>query len=295
MSHPTLSDQLLALFEPASILTAAASAYFTRLAAALSHPLPLLLHPITALHTIRAEAFSAFWTRFTQPPATPTPESELTGSASLLPQLMRRAHGTVLELGPGSGSNVRWYAGNDAVTKIYGAEPATDLHDRLCAEVAHWGLEDKYEVVAVGPDAEDVSRALDVPAEVCAVFDTVFCARVLCSVPEPGRTVRELQRLLRPGGQLLVVEHVVNPVFVRDARERRVGSVMARVMQGFYQAVGWSFFVGGCRLTRDTCGVIDEVGGWQDAEIERWFAWGCLPYIRGVWTKAVEGTQKPAA
>jgi SAM-dependent methyltransferase len=54
------------------------------------------------------------------------------------------------------------------------------------------------------------------------VFDTIICVRVLCSVLDLEQTAEELYSFLKPGGKLLVTEHVVNPW--RTAK----GSVVAR-------------------------------------------------------------------
>lgn len=115
------------------------------------------------------------------------------------------------------------------------------------------------------------------------VFDTIVCVRVLCSVPELERTAQELYALLRPGGQLLVVEHVVNPW--RTAK----GSIVARVMQAVYGFFGWSWFVGNCCLDRDTemalRAAADRDGGWEVVELDRWFGRSPIPYISGVLVK----------
>lgn len=75
------------------------------------------------------------------------------------------------------------------------------MHPALKESVRKAGLEDVYEVVALG--AED----LDLEAE---SIDTVVCCKVLCGVPEPERVLGALYRLLKPGGQFLVLEHVAN-------------------------------------------------------------------------------------
>jgi ubiquinone/menaquinone biosynthesis C-methylase UbiE len=47
-------------------------------------------------------------------------------------------------------------------------------------------------------------------------FDTVVCTYSLCNVPDPRRAVAEMKRVLRPGGKLILVDHIrssVRPVF----------------------------------------------------------------------------------
>jgi hypothetical protein len=97
------------------------------------------------------------------------------------------------------------------------------------------------------------------------------------------RTVDELYGLLKPGGKLLVTEHVVN------AWRTAKGSFLARVVQGVYQVFGWSFFIGDCALDRDTEGVLLRAarsdGGWEVVDLERSFAWSVMPYLSGTLVK----------
>lgn len=97
------------------------------------------------------------------------------------------------------------------------------------------------------------------------------------------RTVHELYELLRPGGRLLITEHVVNPW--RTAK----GSIVARFVQAFYQLLGWSWFIGDCSLDRDTERVLRSAaetdGGWDSIELERSFGWSAMPYISGTLVK----------
>lgn len=213
-------------------------------------------------------------------------------SSALIPPLLRTASGIVLDIGPGTGTQMPLLR-SPAITTIYGAEPCLGLHKELRAKAAAEGLADKYCILPCGASSSELIPAL----RACGtgvldaydrdsrdgVFDTILCVRVLCSVPEMERTVRELYALLKPGGRLLVTEHVVNPW--RAAK----GSFVARVVQGVYQLLGWSFFVGDCCLDRDTeralRGAADGDGGWESVELERSFWWSALPYISGTLVK----------
>jgi SAM-dependent methyltransferase len=180
-----------------------------------------------------------------------------------------------------------------AITTIYGCEPCLGLHAQLRAKAASEGLASKYHILGCGAAASGlipalretktgVTDAYDVDTD-NGIFDTILCVRVLCSVPEMERTVGELYALLKPGGKLLVTEHVVNPW--RSAK----GSLLARVVQGVYMMLGWSFFVGDCCMDRDTEGALrraaDCDGGWESFDIQRSFAWGAMPYISGTLVK----------
>jgi SAM-dependent methyltransferase len=174
-----------------------------------------------------------------------------------------------------------------AIKAIYGAEPCRGLHAELRARAEEEGLGQKYHILPCGAAAGELVPELQregllpagdgdveqVLASAGGVFDTIVCVRVLCSVPELERTARELYSLLRPGGKLLVVEHVVNPW--RTAK----GSIVARAMQAVYGFFGWSWFIGNCCLDRNTD------GGWDLVELERWFGRSPIPYISGVLVK----------
>lgn len=147
----------------------------------------------------------------------------------------------------------------------------------------------KYHILSTGTTASELIPALKAtktgvvdtyerdPSQ--GIFDTLLCVRILCSVPEMERTIGELYGLLRPGGRLLITEHVVNPW--RKAK----GSVVGRLAQAIYQLLGWRWFMGGCSLDRDTDGALrraaEKDGGWEISELESSFEWSALPYVSG--------------
>ncbi|KAJ5404211.1 phospholipid methyltransferase [Penicillium cosmopolitanum] len=224
------------------------------------------------------------------PPSTPGADSAPTriqAASDLIPGVLARASGVVLDVGPGTGTHMPLLQ-SPAIKAIYGAEPCVGLHAELRARVEAEALVDKYRIVPSSVAAADLIPALEkqslsVSDSGAGVFDTIICVRVLCSVPDMQRTVCELYGLLRPGGQLLVVEHVVNPW--RTAK----GSVVARVMQAVYGFLGWSWYVGDCCLNRDTETALREAaeadGGWESVELDRWFGRSVLPYVSGVLVK----------
>lgn len=114
-------------------------------------------------------------------------------------------HGTVIEVGPGTGNWAGCFADTAAgakVDRVYGVEPNPDLHAGLLRAVKAAGLQGKYEVVPVG--IEDLAKA-GIPKGSVDCIATLLC---LCSIPEPERNIRELYEYLRPGGQWYVYEHV---------------------------------------------------------------------------------------
>jgi SAM-dependent methyltransferase len=164
----------------------------------------------------------------------------------------------------------------------------------LQRNVAKAGLGRRYTILPYSVVAESLQPELEkcgvfpLPhgiGKIKGVFDTIICIRVLCSVPEVEKTAGELYDLLRPGGKLLVVEHVVNPWTTAKCPP------VSRVMQGIYHALGWRWVVGNCCLTRDLERVIRytprkaEDEGWESVDAERWFESTCFPFISGAFVK----------
>jgi len=110
-------------------------------------------------------------------------------------ELLASATGRVIEIGAGTGLNLAHYP--DAVTELVLTEPEEPMARRL---------EDK---ARASGRAATVVRA---PAESLPFpddsFDTAVCTLVLCTVTDPEQTLAELQRVLKPGGTLLFLEHV---------------------------------------------------------------------------------------
>jgi ubiquinone/menaquinone biosynthesis C-methylase UbiE len=126
---------------------------------------------------------------------------ETHGQAEIRHRLLADAYGRTLEIGTGSGENLKHYS--SAVTELI----ATDhsplmlriLRDKLTASppsVGSWRLEQMGAERLPYPDDS---------------FDTVVATYVQCAVPDPLASMHEINRVLRPGGQYLFLEHVRSP------------------------------------------------------------------------------------
>ncbi len=109
-----------------------------------------------------------------------------------------QARGDVLELGIGTGRNIPYYPSAVRLTGI-------DLSPAMLA-LAHRRAQELGRAVdlRVGD-----AQVLDVPD---ARFDTVVVTLALCTIPDDRRVVAEAKRVLRPGGQFLLLEHVRSPL-----------------------------------------------------------------------------------
>jgi ubiquinone/menaquinone biosynthesis C-methylase UbiE len=109
--------------------------------------------------------------------------------------LLDVASGDVLEIGGGTGANLPFYG--DGVLTLTVTEPERPMIRRLERRLQ----QDAPDALFLRAPAEDL------PFE-DASFDTVVSTLVLCTVDDQPRALRELWRVLRPGGSLLFIEHV---------------------------------------------------------------------------------------
>lgn len=159
---------------------------------------------------------------------------ERSGMRDLRRETLATARGRVLEIGAGTGLNVKLYPG--AVTAITLAEPDAPMAARLRRRVS--GASHPVEV-------------LQAPAEQLPFadgsFDTVVSTLVLCTVADMAASLREIGRVLAPGGQLLFVEHV------RAGHGRLV-----RWQERLHEP--WRRFACGCHCNRDTAVALRDNG-----------------------------------
>jgi ubiquinone/menaquinone biosynthesis C-methylase UbiE len=117
------------------------------------------------------------------------------GLAEMRRNLIERASGDVLEIGGGTGANLSYYgAGVESLTVTEPERPMLKRLERKARE------QNSHATILRAP-------AEDLPFE-DASFDTVVSTLVLCGVDDQPRAVRELRRVLRPGGRLIFIEHV---------------------------------------------------------------------------------------
>lgn len=121
--------------------------------------------------------------------------AEEAGLRDMRKRLLAGAKGRVLEIGSGTGANLPWYG--PEVESLTMTEPVTPMVRRLERRLSELG------------SAATVLRAPaeDLPFEDDS-FDVAVSTLVLCGVDDQPRALRELRRVLRPGGRLLFIEHV---------------------------------------------------------------------------------------
>jgi ubiquinone/menaquinone biosynthesis C-methylase UbiE len=140
----------------------------------------------------------------------------------------------VLEIGPGTGPNLAYYPPG---IHWLGVEPNPHMHPYLLRAVQRAGV-----------DADlRAATAEQLPAADNSI-DTVVGTLVLCSVSDPVRVLREVHRVLKPGGRFLFLEHVAAPP---DTFLRRVQTFICPL---------WKIIGDGCHPDRDTGPAIEHAG-----------------------------------
>jgi ubiquinone/menaquinone biosynthesis C-methylase UbiE len=139
-------------------------------------------------------------------------------------QALAGVRGVVLEIGFGSGLNVPLYPAE--VTKLYAVDPAT-IGRKLAAErISHSAIPVEF----IGLDGEDLPLADE-------SIDNAVSSFTLCTIPNEGRALREIYRVLRPGGSLHFVEHGLSPDAGVIKWQHRIEPINRKLF-------------GGCHLTR---------------------------------------------
>jgi len=165
-------------------------------------------------------------------------------------QVVPRARGRVLEIGVGSGLNLAFYG--PEVESLTALDPSEELL-RMAGRKAQGA---RFPVEFRNCSSENI------PAD-DAAFDTVVSTWTLCTIPDPLQALREMKRVLKPGGTLLFVEHGLAPEHSVRVWQERLNPV-------------WRRITGGCNLNRR----IDELvraAGLTITRLESEYARGLRP------------------
>jgi SAM-dependent methyltransferase len=148
--------------------------------------------------------------------------------------LLGGLRGYVLEIGPGAGSNLRYLP--DDVYWI-GVEPNAHFRPYLEREARRLG---RFIEVRAG-------RAERLPVPDASV-DAVVSSHVLCSVDDVAGALREVKRVLKPGGRFVFLEHVAA---APESRQHRLQTLVRPL---------WTVLADGCHPDRDTLAAIRAAG-----------------------------------
>ena len=175
--------------------------------------------------------------------------------------LVPRATGRVLEVGVGTGLNMRYYD-KCLVSSITALDPALELHPLARERIAQAGLD----VELLGLSAEQIPLP-------DASFDTVLITYTLCTIPQPLAALREMRRVLAPGGRLLFCEHGRAP----DESVRRWQDRLDPL---------WGKVAGGCHLGRDIPALL-HAAGFALPDLHTRYLPGPRPFTFHYWGEAL--------
>lgn len=165
--------------------------------------------------------------------------------------------GTIVDVGAGTGANMRYYAPG---VKVIAVEPNPVMHDRLREKADAHGVDLEIRTVA----GERMDLADD-------EADHAVGTLVLCGVADPAAVLEEIKRVVKPGGTYFFLEHVVATTPGVRALQR-----VTRPVQ--------KWMANGCDVMRDT-GATIEAAGFDDLRVttidEGWKAFNARINIRG--------------
>jgi ubiquinone/menaquinone biosynthesis C-methylase UbiE len=188
--------------------------------------------------------------------------AEEAGLREMRAELLKRARGRVLDLGSGTGLNLELYP-HEGLDSLTVTEPDPHMFKQLRQRTAE---------VCAGAELVQAG-AEELPFEDDG-FDTVVVTLVLCTVPDQPAALKEISRVLAPGGQLLFLEHV-------RAHHPDLAKWQDRLERP------WRFLGDGCHCNRDTVSAIGAAG-FQLGDVER----GEFPKAPPIVRPLVKGSAK---
>jgi ubiquinone/menaquinone biosynthesis C-methylase UbiE len=177
-------------------------------------------------------------------------------------KLLAGLRGAVIEVGAGDGRSFEHYP--HTVERVLAVEP-----DAVAREAA------AERARAAAPRIEVAAGVAGALPAADASFDAAVVMGVLCSVPDVSAALAEIRRVLVPGGELRLWEHV------------RSGNRAFRLVQIAADRLFWTRSLGGCETTRDTEAAI-RAAGFEIVRLEHGFHSSslltipCAPYVLGV-------------
>jgi len=183
-------------------------------------------------------------------------------------KLISVLRGRILEVGVGTGVNFSFY--NDQVV-VTGIEPSETMLSRATEKRKRLKLTNRIELLHTGCGLPEMQQLVEENS-----LDAVICTLVLCTIPEPEKAIAQFKKWLKPGGQLVIMEHI-------RAHTHLWGKIQDK-MNPY-----WSKFADGCQLNRKTDRILRESG--LKLQNEKSFRM-VLPFYEAVYIKP-ETTDKP--
>ena len=178
-------------------------------------------------------------------------------------KVVPKAFGRVLEIGIGSGLNLPFY-NPEKIDFVWGLDPSKQLR-----EIAEKNAEKvPFNVEFITLSAEEI------PLEKNSA-DTVLVTYTLCSIPDVVKALKEMNRVLKPGGELIFYEHGKAPDDHIIRWQNRMNPI-------------WKLVSDGCNLNRPTPRLIEK-GGFKIKKLDMKYTSSLKPLSFNYWGTAVHG------
>lgn len=147
-------------------------------------------------------------------------------------RIIGAAKGNILEVGVGTGKNLPYYGRKAKVTGI-------DISSGMLGKAIEKNKKLKMNCSLLLMDAENMKLGNN-------SFDTALCTFILCSVPNPVKTLKEMRRVCKPNGKIIMIEHVLS--------KNRLISLWQKLHNPITR------WLVGVNIDRDTAGNIKKAG-----------------------------------
>lgn len=117
--------------------------------------------------------------------------------------LMKGLEGNILEIGVGTGKNIEYYPDDISITAI-------DFSEGMLQKAREKAEKYNKNVTLIQMDAQDMKFPDN-------TFDTIFTTCVYCSVPDPVKGLKEMRRVCKPNGKIIMIEHVRSEMWLLGA------------------------------------------------------------------------------
>lgn len=154
-------------------------------------------------------------------------------------RLLSKLSGKILEVGVGTGINFQYY-GNKV--EVIGIEPSPYMFAKAENRKNKLPFPHRFTLHNIGcgyPEMKDLIQTES--------LDAVVCTLVLCTVPEPEKALSNFMKWLKPGGKLLILEHILS--------HHRAAAKLQNMINP-----AWEKFAEACQLNRPTDKFIKESG-----------------------------------
>jgi ubiquinone/menaquinone biosynthesis C-methylase UbiE len=154
-------------------------------------------------------------------------------------RLLSGLTGRILEVGVGTGINFRHYGKHIELT---GIDPSPYMISRAEIRKDKSQYPEKITLLNIGCGSPEMEELI-----APGTLDAVVCTLVLCTLPDPEKALKNFMLWLKPGGRLLILEHI------------RSHHHFSGRIQDFFNPV-WKRFGEGCNLNRPTDEMLQNSG-----------------------------------